>query len=118
MSAHDLMVLIAKPFNKTGNCSAVEAFKISEAADAILAAGYRKPRTADTVEELDALPNGTKLIEPHNGHIWFKRGDKWRCTCAWETDTAESWDDTSAELLDESSGNTLVVLYAPEVGEA
>ena len=87
-------------------------------ADAILAAGYRKPRTADTVEELDALPNGTKLIEPHNGHIWFKRGDKWRCTCAWETDTAESWDDTSAELLDESSGNTLVVLYAPEVGEA
>jgi hypothetical protein len=31
-------------------------------ADAILAAGYRKPRTITTVEELDALPNGSVVL--------------------------------------------------------
>lgn len=33
------------------------------AADAILAAGYRKPRTVTTVEELDALPEGTIILD-------------------------------------------------------
>ena len=32
-------------------------------ADAILAAGYRKPRTITTVEQLDALPPGSVLIQ-------------------------------------------------------
>jgi len=32
------------------------------AVDAILAAGYRKPRTITTVDELDALPNGTVVL--------------------------------------------------------
>ncbi len=31
-------------------------------ADAILAAGYRKPRTINTVEELDALPVGSVVL--------------------------------------------------------
>ena len=32
-------------------------------ADAILAAGYRKPRTVTTVEELDALPVGSVVLD-------------------------------------------------------
>jgi len=32
------------------------------AADAILAAGYTKPRTITTVEELDALPEGSVVL--------------------------------------------------------
>lgn len=33
------------------------------AVDALLAAGYRKPRTITTVEELDALPNGSVVLD-------------------------------------------------------
>lgn len=32
---------------------------MTETADAILAAGYRKPRTITTAKELDALPEGS-----------------------------------------------------------
>lgn len=32
------------------------------AADAVLAAGYRKPRTITTAEELDALPEGSVIL--------------------------------------------------------
>jgi len=32
-------------------------------ADAILTAGYRKPRTITTREELDALPSGTAILD-------------------------------------------------------
>ena len=34
-----------------------------KAAEAILAAGYRKPRTVTTVEELDALPLGSVILD-------------------------------------------------------
>lgn len=37
-------------------------------ADAILAAGWRKPRVVETVEELSALPNGA-LIRDANGEV-------------------------------------------------
>jgi len=30
-----------------------------------IAAGYSKPRTIETVEELDALPDGAIILEPH-----------------------------------------------------
>lgn len=33
-------------------------------ADALLAEGYRKPRTITTVEELDALPTGSVILDP------------------------------------------------------
>lgn len=47
-------------------------------ADSILAAGYRKPRTITTAEELDALPNGTVVLsnvyKAHHGvAISFQR---------------------------------------------
>lgn len=37
----------------------------NETADAILAAGYRKPRTVTTVEELDALPVGAVVVDAY-----------------------------------------------------
>lgn len=37
--------------------------KAESAADAILAAGYRKPRTITTREELDALPSGSVILD-------------------------------------------------------
>ena len=35
---------------------------VTELADQILAAGYRKPWTVETVEELDALPDGSLVL--------------------------------------------------------
>ena len=32
-------------------------------ADAVLAAGYSKPRAITTAEELDALPEGTRIVD-------------------------------------------------------
>ena len=46
-------------------------------ADAILAAGYRKPRQVTTVEELDALPNGTVVMDCH-GEVARKLTYGWR----------------------------------------
>lgn len=37
-----------------------------ELTDVILAAGYRKPRTVTTVEELDALPVGSVVLDGRN----------------------------------------------------
>lgn len=36
---------------------------VQKAEDAILAAGYRRPRQVTTVEELDALPEGTTIVD-------------------------------------------------------
>ena len=36
---------------------------MTEAADAILAAGYRRPRTITTTEELDTLPDGVIIMD-------------------------------------------------------
>lgn len=58
-----------------------------KAADAILAAGYAKPRQITTVEELDALAVGSVVL--HNGRAFqhypacpapFNEYRKWKCT--------------------------------------
>lgn len=43
----------------------------SEIADALLTAGYRKPRTITTAEELDALP-GESVIRDAGGMVFEK----------------------------------------------
>ena len=43
-------------------------------ADAILAAGYSKPRTITTAEELDALTQRATVLDG-NGHVWTNDGD-------------------------------------------
>lgn len=46
------------------------------AANAILAAGYRKPRTITTAEELDALPVGS-VVKDDDGHAHLKYPRGW-----------------------------------------
>jgi len=64
----------AQPHLLGGDMSVV----LDKTADAILAAGYRKPRTITTTEELDALPNGSVVLsdvyKAHHGQaISFQR---------------------------------------------
>lgn len=51
---------------------AADALEVSDymvvLADAILAAGYRKPRTVTTVEELDALPDAVLVLTEQGGY--------------------------------------------------
>jgi hypothetical protein len=47
--------------NATLNLAPVVMAKVEATADAILAAGYSKPRTITTAEELDALPFETVI---------------------------------------------------------
>jgi hypothetical protein len=59
-------------------------YPASRLADTLLAAGYSKPRTITTVDELDALPVGTIILEVdgsasraakrHNGRNWWADG--------------------------------------------
>lgn len=53
----------------------VEA-KVHETADAIMAAGYRKPRQVTTAFALEGMPKGT-LILAANGEVWRKYTHKW-----------------------------------------
>ena len=50
----------------------------SAAADAVLAANYRKPRTVTTVEELDALPVGSVILGKWLAQKWADPdGEMW-----------------------------------------
>ncbi|MGO4583615.1 hypothetical protein AB4Z38_06970 [Arthrobacter sp. 2RAF6] len=48
----------------------------SKAADAVLTAGWVKPRTVSTVEELDALPTWS-VVRSEQATIWEKFNDHW-----------------------------------------
>jgi hypothetical protein len=84
------------------------------AADAILAAGYAKPRTITTVEELDALPIGSVIrtsgvedeCDPrvavkaafwHNESEWFTADDSEWCL------SSDELDDLPATVLYEAT---------------
>ncbi|MBT2537232.1 hypothetical protein [Arthrobacter sp. ISL-69] len=79
--------------------------KAEVTAEAILAAGYSKPRTVTTVEELDALPVGSVLIDG-DGDICQRLRTGWRaviderCGNPWLTDTLEV--DLPATVLHEA----------------
>jgi hypothetical protein len=49
-------------------------------ADAILAAGYRKPRTVTTAEELDALPVGSVILDPAGLSLHKTEFTGWRAS--------------------------------------
>jgi hypothetical protein len=88
MSHHDIMVLIAKPFARNGGPTASETRMISEAAEAILAAGYRKSQTIAIIEELLELKEGTTILDDV-GEVLFLQGredyidwfDQWGNCC-------------------------------------
>ena len=48
-------------------------------ADALLAAGYRKPRTITTPEELDALPVGSIILDVENDAWQKMTSGSWSC---------------------------------------
>jgi len=76
-----------------------------DVADAILAAGYRRPRTVTTVEELDALPisavvRGKWLAEKwadEEGELWYVAGKGMR----WDTEQLVQRGGLPAEVLQE-----------------
>ena len=82
---------------------AIDGSDYMDLADAILAAGYRKPRTITTAKELDALPVGsvvrtsgdedqfdprvaTKAAFWHNESEWFVADDSEWCLSSDELD--------------------------------
>ena len=48
-------------------------------ADAVLAAGYRKPRQVTTIEELETLPRKSVILDV-DGDVWERAGGRWRGT--------------------------------------
>lgn len=68
-------VLASAPANLTDYTDAPR-----ETADTILPEGCRKPRTITTVEELDALPEGTRIIDADPEEC-IKVDGEWRSLC-------------------------------------
>lgn len=52
----------------------------TKAVERILAAGYRKPRTITTVEELDALPFGSVILDPTGLSLHKNEFTGWRAS--------------------------------------
>jgi hypothetical protein len=75
-----------------------------KAADAILAAGWSKPRTVTTVDELDALPRYS-VIRTHLDEVYTKHYDFYE-----ESDNWEARDRISIH----SGDLPATVLYSPE----
>ena len=79
MSARDELQKVI--FGYFGPTLAINAYRTPEQqdrglADAIIAAGYRKPRTITTAEELDALPVGS-VVKDEDGHAHLKYPRGW-----------------------------------------
>lgn len=74
-------------------------------ADAILAAGYRKPRTVTSAAELDALPHGSVVLGGAAGRSVWKRVDESWWQAGWEDDfsAAEIIERGPATLLHEGA---------------
>jgi len=72
----------------------------SKAADAILAAGYRRPRVVTTVAELDALSKAAAILDA-NGSPFINDGDDqdpW-CSPVESFEGGPCWFDSSSILL-------------------
>lgn len=75
-----------------------------------VAATWREARTVRTVEELDALPFRSTLIEPEASHIWIKHSDLWHCSC---DGTSVEW--TAEDVFgDLGAKEPLVILHQPD----
>ena len=74
-------------------------------ADAILAAGYRKPRIVTTLAELEALPFGSVILDPAGLSLHKNEFSGWRAS--------NGAKEISAEML-EHEALPATVLYEPE----
>ena len=83
MNARDeLAQLIATTLDRIfGNREAEPAQQDYKLTDELLAAGYSKPRTITTAEELDALGRGASVLDAGQ-NVWTNDGDsldQWGC---------------------------------------
>lgn len=70
------------------------------------------PREITTVEELEALPYRSVVIEQPYSHAWIRHSDAWHCGC---DGTDIEW--STAEVFEEATiddGHRLIVVYVPE----
>ncbi|MEV7472258.1 hypothetical protein AB0N33_00910 [Pseudarthrobacter oxydans] len=78
-------------------------FAYGPLADAILAAGYRRPRQVTTVEELDALPVGSVVrtagTDTDDPRVAVKDG-MWKSESEWFVADSSEWCLDSTELDD------------------
>ena len=84
---------------------------VSEVHDAVLAAGYRKPRTITTAEAANDLPDRSIILTP--GKIAFQKWEDYYGAGkdAWERELGQF---VPAELLSDSDHFPAIVLYEPQ----
>lgn len=94
----DLATLIAKHHDKFFGVEYAEpATQDYGLADALIADGWTKPRTITTVEELDALPIGSVVLDVE-GDVCERAGGGW--TGIIKERSMDSWLLTGAEAID------------------
>jgi hypothetical protein len=79
----ELAEVIQNNLYATDGCEQIGLLESEEIADAILAAGYRNPRTVTTAEELDALPRYS-VIRTHQDDVYTKHYDFYEESDNWE----------------------------------
>ena len=96
----------AQPYLLGGNMSGV----LDRAADAILAAGYRKPRVLMTRDEANALPDRSAFVTP--GEIIFRKWENYwgEGMHGWERELGQV---VPAELLSTEGHFPATVLWEP-----
>ncbi|NKZ63008.1 hypothetical protein GTG23_07045 [Rhodococcus hoagii] len=81
-------------------------FDMRKAADHLIGLGYSRPRVVETVEELDTLSRGARILTPKTGNVW------------WPSRHGRGWDGSNGgytftrDLLEQEGPAT--VLYLPE----
>lgn len=76
----------------------IPEFQPTRGADAVLAAGYRKPRTITTGEELDTLPEGTIILDKESDAVQNQNG-YWHSTDGHTFDAVEQSEYLPAVVL-------------------
>ena len=110
MSARDELEQVVRK-SYVDNCMQLATRDLTELmTDAILAAGYRKPRKITTVEELDALPVGSVVKGERFGVAIKEEADN---PVPWASDGSRGAE-TSADVLIYLLG-TAALIFEPEV---
>jgi hypothetical protein len=117
-------LLFSLPVSNRAADTAPEIGKLcADAADAILAAGYVKPRTVDTFEELQALPIGSVIRTAghtcdHGAKFPPRIAEKTSMDHAGEVHYWTCLDDALGDAAsDELDDLPATVLYMPEAGQ-